>query len=72
MLCQVKLSNIDHQIVQDAIDGCREAINKTMKEDTKVQNILQLGDFDFPFISWSSKSIYSQMRESKSSEKRQA
>ena len=42
-----------------------------MKEDTTVRNILLLGDFNFPFISWLSKSIHSQMRESKSSEKRQ-
>ena len=43
-----------------------------MKEDTKVRNVLQFGDFNFPFISWPSKSIYSHEREKKSSEKRQA
>ena len=72
LLCVYRPPDCTFDKFREAINVCQESINKTMKEDTKVRNTLQLGDFNFPFISWPSKSIYSQVRENKSSEKRQA
>ena len=69
LLCVYRPPDCPYDKFQDAIQFCQEAINKTIKEDTKVQNVLQFGDFNFPFISWSSKCIYSCKREHKSSEK---
>ena len=43
---------------KDAINVCKETIDRAMENDPKLTTILQLGDYNFPFISWPDKSIY--------------
>ena len=60
---------------REAIDICKNSIDKAMEQDPKLTTILQLGDYNFPFISWPSKSIYKDNqanRQVKDSEKEQA
>ena len=58
-----------------AMQICQKAINLTMKEDTKIRNILDYGDYNFPCISWPSKKIYvheNKERTNQAEEKKQA
>ena len=51
---------------------CQDVIAEEMEKDPKLKTMLQFGDYNFPFISWPSKSIYQgnqQNRLAKSSEK---
>jgi hypothetical protein len=59
---------------EEALNVCQDARNKTMKEDTKVRNVLEFVDYNFPFISWPSRKISKcqQGREVKRDKKKQA
>ena len=41
----------------EAIQVCKDTIEAAMVKDPKLTTILQFGDYNFPFISWPSKSI---------------
>ena len=57
----------------EALAVSQQAIEKTMKNDCKVRTILKFGDFNFPFLKWPSRKIYStNERAVKSDEKLQA
>ena len=58
---------------EEALNVSQEAVDSTMKKDSKIRTIFQLGDYNFPCISWPSRKIYVQEnRENKASEKLQA
>ena len=44
--------NYPYKKFAEALRVTRETINTTMKEESKVRNIFQVGDFNFPCISW--------------------
>ena len=44
--------NTPYKKFAEALRVTRETINTTMKEESKVRNIFQVGDFNFPCISW--------------------
>ena len=58
----------------EALAVSQEAIEKTMKYDCKIRTILKFGDFNFPFLKWPSRKIYSSTNERavKSDDKLQA
>ena len=64
--------NSPYEKFAEALRVTQETINTTMKEESKVRNIFQVGDYNFPCISWPSGKIYSQERQTKSQEKKQA
>ena len=37
---------------EDAINVCKEGIDRAMEDGQKLTTILQLGNYNFPFISW--------------------
>ena len=63
------------QLFQDTIEKVQETIEEVIeKENNKTKTILAIGDFNFPFIKWPSKTIYSREEEpgQMPSEKKQA
>ena len=67
--------NSPFQLFQDTLNKVQEAINEVSEKDMKAAKTLMVtGDYNFPFISWPSKQIYSREQEPEqmSSEKRQA
>ena len=48
LLCTYRPPDSSYDEFAETIKVCQEAINMTMKEDTKVRNILHFGDFNFP------------------------
>ena len=57
---------------REAMTLCQDTITDTLESNPKIQDILQLGDYNFPFITWPSRKIYQQTRERKAEEKEQA
>ena len=51
---------------------CQKAIDDVSEKDPKVKDILILGDFNLPCISWPSGEIYQKEVTQKSREKKQA
>ena len=67
--------NAPIQLFEETIKKCQEVIDEIMeKGDIKAKTLLAMGDFNFPFIQWPNKQIYSRDEEPEqmSSEKRQA
>ena len=62
------------ELFEDTLNRCQEIIDQVMeKEDIKSKNLLAVGDYNFPFIQWPSRRIYSREEEPEhmSSEKQQ-
>ena len=56
--------NAPTQLFEDTLSKCQDVINLVLeKEDIKSKNILAVGDFNFPFIQWPEKRIYSRDEE---------
>ena len=67
--------NSPMHLFQDTLNRVQEAINEASEKDKKVaKTLLVTGDYNFPFICWPSKQIYSREEEPQqmSSEKQQA
>ena len=62
-----------YELFYEALNICQGAINKIMKYDTKIRNMLDFGDYNFPCISWTTRSVYEHEREERnnSPEKKQ-
>ena len=56
----------------ESIEICQRAIDDVTEKDPKVKDVLILGDFNLPCISWPSGKIYQREIAQKSGEKRQA
>ena len=56
----------------ETIEICQRAIDDVTEKDPKVKDVLILGDFNLPCISWPSGKIYQREIAQKSGEKRQA
>ena len=56
----------------ETIEICQRAIDDVTEKDPKVRDVLILGDFNLPCISWPSGKIYQREIAQKSGEKRQA
>ena len=75
LLCTYRPPDASFEEFEQSLKQCQEAIDKTMNENSKIRNILYLGDFNFPNISWPEGNVYSTARkegETKSDENRQA
>ena len=75
LVCQYRPPNCKFDDFSEALSVAQDAIDATMKEESKVRTILTFGDFNFPFISWPSRQVYCdnrQGRETQSDQKRQA
>ena len=57
---------------EEAMDICQKAIDEVTNADPKVKDVLVMGDFNLPCISWPSGKIYDKQVASKSKEKQQA
>ena len=57
---------------EELLEVCQEAINKVTEKDPKVNDIFQIGDYNFKCITWPSKKIYSKEVENKATDKVQA
>ena len=57
---------------EEAMNICQKAIDDVSNADAKVKDILMMGDFNLPCISWPSGKIYDRQVGNKSKEKQQA
>ena len=60
---------------EDALNVCKEAIEETTNGDSRIRNILDFGDYNFPGIKWPSRKVYvheNTERNTHSGEKKQA
>ena len=60
---------------EDALNVCKEAIEESANENSRIQNILDFGDYNFPSIRWPSRTIYvndNTERTNQAGEKKQA
>ena len=56
---------------EDALNAVQNATDEATKVDPKCRTILQLGDYNFPFLSWPSRKIYeNQIHENRKSDKK--
>ena len=65
--------NSPKQLFEEVLDRCQMALEEViLKEATKTKTILMLGDYNFPFIRWPCKTIYTREEDQvRSSEKEQ-
>ena len=58
---------------EESLNIVQDAIEETMKTDPKCKTIIQLGDYNFPFLSWPSRKIYqNEIENAKKSDEKQA
>ena len=74
IVCMYRPPDTKLKQFEEALDVVQDAIEETMKIDVKCKKIVQVGDYNFPFLSWPSRKIYeNQIQDSrKSDEKKQA
>ena len=74
VICMYRPPDTKLEQFEDALNVVQDAIDENMKTDSKCKTILQVGDYNFPFLSWPSRKIYENQiqEEKKSDEKKQA
>ena len=72
LVCVYRPPNSTVEAFEEALNVCQKAINDVTDSDPKVKDILMLGDFNLPFISWPKGEIYQKEVAKKSGEKQQA
>ena len=74
VICMYRPPDTKLKEFEDALDAVQKATDETTKVDPKCKTILQVGDYNFPFLSWPSRKIYANkiQEERKSDEKKQA
>ena len=72
LICVYRPPNSTLGAFEEALEVCQKAINDVTDDDPKVKDVLVVGDFNFPFISWQKKEIYQKEVSRKSEEKQQA
>ena len=75
LLCTYRPPDASFEEFKETLEQCEQAIDETMKENSKIRNLLYFGDFNFPNISWPEGNVYSpgkEERENKSEENKQA
>ena len=72
LVCVYRPPNSTVEAFEEALNVCQKAINDVTDSDPKVKDIVILGDFNLPFISWPKGEIYQKEVTRKSGEKQQA
>ena len=60
---------------EDALKACKEAIEEVTNGDSRIRNILDFGDYNFPCIKWPARKVYvheNTERNNRAGEKKQA
>ena len=47
----------------EALGNVKVTIDKAVENDPKMKNLLQVGDFNFPFVDWKNRSAYKTMEQ---------
>ena len=58
LICVYRPPNSTVEAFEEALNVCQKAINDVTDSDPKVKDVLMLGDFNLPFISWPKGEIY--------------
>ena len=58
VICMYRPPDTNLEQFKESLETVQEAIDETMKTDPKCRTILQLGDYNFPFLKWPNGTIY--------------
>ena len=72
LMCVYRPPDATSENFGESINICQKAIEDVTEKDPKVKDVLILGDFNLPCITWPSGKIYQREVSKKSGEKRQA
>ena len=72
IICVYRPPNSTVEAFEETLNVCQNSINRVTDSDPKVKDVLMLGDFNLPFISWPKGEIYQKEVAKKSGEKQQA
>ena len=72
LICVYRPPNSTLEAFEEALEVCQKAINDVVDNDPKTKDVLIMGDFNLPFISWPKGEIYQKEVTRKSEEKQQA
>ena len=75
VVLQYRPPDCSNEKFEDALKVCKEAIEDTTSGDSKIRNILDFGDYNFPTIKWPSRNVYvheKRERVNQAAEKKQA
>ena len=46
------------EVFGEALENVKETIDKAVEKDPKLSNIIQVGDYNFPFVDWKNRNAY--------------
>ena len=75
IILQYRPPDCPYEKFDEALKTCQNVIDETMNEDSKIRNIIDFGDYNFPCISWPSRRVYvldQEARKNKACMKKQA
>ena len=66
LVCMYRPPDTKLKQFEEALNVVEDALKESLKSDPKCSTIIQVGDYNFPFLSWPSRKIYkNQIQESR-------